>query len=154
MEGTGVMYGIDPNAGTITPEIYLRAALRGRFGNPQPYFYMVVAYNDMPRLRDVHLIGLGVFGPLPGHGNSAWYVTRDDGGHYELHEIASLSGRPLIAARTIVPSPFPEEQGQVLYIGGYDTNKQSSHNTAWIYRVGVDTALAPGLALDAGAAQP
>jgi hypothetical protein len=42
----------------------------------------------------------------------------------------------LWAVRTIVPSPFPEECGRVLYLGGADAGNDTPtwHNTAWIYR--------------------
>jgi hypothetical protein len=44
--------------------------------------------------------------------------------------------------RTIVPSPFPQEAGRVLYFGGADAGGGANpenpntqwHNTAWIYR--------------------
>jgi hypothetical protein len=80
---------------------------------------------------------------------SAWFLER--GSSYSLHEVPLLpfpyqrSGACLNSIRTIAVSPFPEDQGQVLYIGGYDVGNgpPARHNTAWAYKVGLDTALAP-----------
>jgi hypothetical protein len=73
--------------------------------------------------------------------NSTWYLTRDSKAHYSLFEVKPLGQKPLAAVRTIIESPFPEEIGKILYLGGYDNYNQQSHNTAWIYRVGIHTAL-------------
>jgi hypothetical protein len=48
----------------------------------------------------------------------------------------------LESIRTVTVSPFPEDQGQVIYLGGYDGGHVAHHNTAWLYRVGINTALA------------
>ena len=40
----------------------------------------------------------------------------------------------LRAPRTIIESLFPEEKGEFLYFGGYDSAGNSKHNTAWIYK--------------------
>jgi hypothetical protein len=45
--------------------------------------------------------------------------------------------------RSITVSPFPEDDGKVLYLGGFDTNVQPCHNSAWIQRVGFTTAMQP-----------
>jgi len=35
----------------------------------------------------------------------------------------------------VTPSPFPEEAGRVIYLGGFDAATPTSwHNTAWIFR--------------------
>jgi hypothetical protein len=41
--------------------------------------------------------------------------------------------------RSIRPSPFPGDDA--VYFAGFDTNKASAHNTAWIGRATVATAL-------------
>jgi len=53
---------------------------------------------------------------------------------YELKEITDPALPTLLSVRTIAASPFPADQGKVLFFGGYDANYQPSHNTAWIYR--------------------
>jgi len=116
--------------------------------------------------QSVHIIGLQAFCPLPGKEHSAWYLIRDANARYSLHEIRPVplipesgqpshhylsmvtNGRPtterspnLGAVRTIIVSPFASDTGHALYFGGYDTDGRPAHNTAWLYRVGLRTAL-------------
>ena len=134
---------------------------------------VIAAYNDMPLVESpltkesVRLIGLQAHCPLPGKQRSAWYLVRDSGAHYSLHEVPPISFSPesresphtylslmrssgrqsvetgpaLIAVRAIIVSPFAEDGGQALYLGGYDADLYPAHNTAWLYRVGLNTAL-------------
>jgi hypothetical protein len=111
--------------------------------------YVISAYNDMPLVADprsgslVNLIGLQAHNPK--RETSAWYLVRSKTGDYSLHEVPPLttgSPRGLIAVRTMHVSPFPADNGQVLYLGGYDADFKPSHNSAWLYRVGLQTALA------------
>jgi hypothetical protein len=67
-----------------------------------------------------------------------------------MHQAPPLLPQPyqrsdskLWAIRTLIVSPFPDDKGEVLYLGGYDAGFEPAHNTAWLYRVGIDTALAP-----------
>jgi hypothetical protein len=53
---------------------------------------------------------------------------------YELKEVIDPALPTLVSVRTIAVSPFPVDQGKVLYFGGYDANYQPSHNTGWIYK--------------------
>ena len=53
---------------------------------------------------------------------------------FEVAEITDPREPQLVATRTIVVSPFPEDQGRALYFAGYDCNSTPAHNTAWIYR--------------------
>ena len=65
---------------------------------------------------------------------------------YEQKEISDPALPTLVSVRTIAVSPFPADQGKVLYFGGYDANYQPSHNTAWIYRgsyIPAKTSLGP-----------
>jgi hypothetical protein len=43
-------------------------------------------------------------------------------------------GQSLRGTRAIEVSPFPEDACRVLYFGGADIGKQTSLNTAWIYK--------------------
>lgn len=68
-----------------------------------------------------------------------YFVRHDIDGiiSYEIVEVMDpqLDPEPkLVSIRTIVPSPFPEEEGNVLYLGGFDCNFIRAHNTGWIYR--------------------
>jgi hypothetical protein len=159
MEGVGQVLRINPTTGQAITEFRIERMLRKLWNGSG--FYMVAAYNDMPLLRDptsnelLYLIGLGVCPTLhqctlQGMENSAWYLTRDSQAHYSLFEVKPLSQKPLVAVRTIIESPFSEEAGKTLYLGGYDSDHKRSHNAAWIYRVGLHTALERGSQLASG----
>jgi len=115
----------------------------------------------------VNVMGLQTHCPVPGKEHSAWYLVRDREASYSLHEIrplpllpepgrssprylsriedgthAATAGTPnLVGMRAIVVSPFPDDAGQALYLGGYDADFRPAHDTAWLYRVGLGTAL-------------
>jgi hypothetical protein len=113
--------------------------------------YVVTAYNDMERVtdpktgEDLLLMGFGVFNNEYNPYNS-WYLVRHPDATYTMHEIPhifDLRGQPktLHGNRTIRVSPFAEDNGQVIYFGGFDCFNKTSHNTAWIYSVDIYTAL-------------
>jgi hypothetical protein len=123
--------------------------------------YVIAAYNDMARVRtsggDALLIGFMAFIPRNtptaaghevvdvGYGQTeggAWFLTRWPDGHYDLHQVTAAFGHPLVATRSIRASPFSGEADAV-YFAGYDANKATAHNTAWIARAGLSTWLAP-----------
>jgi hypothetical protein len=99
--------------------------------------------------RNAWLVGLGFAEgrhcPIPGKEHSSWFLARSATGSWTVHEIPSLGFQDphncIPAVRTIAVSPFPQDQGQVLYIGFYDANNHHCHNTAHIFRVGLATAL-------------
>jgi poly(A) polymerase len=74
--------------------------------------------------------------PLRCAGNGRYCIRHAKGANltYEVAEITDPREPQLVSTRTIARSPFPEDQGRVLYFGGYDCNGVPSHNTAWIYR--------------------
>ena len=69
-------------------------------------------------------------------GNGRYCIRHAQGASitYELAEITDPREPQLVATRTIVVSPFPEDQAKAFYFAGYDCNGVPSHNTAWIYR--------------------
>ena len=69
-------------------------------------------------------------------GNGRYCIRHTKGADisYEVAEITNPREPQLVATRTIVVSPFPEDQGRVLYFAGYDCHGVPSHNTGWIYR--------------------
>jgi hypothetical protein len=107
----------------------------------------LAAYNWMtpythPKTGEtVQLIGLWVNSPdrlTPPH-NGSYYLVRRNRGDYEWGNVYAPAhpvseGRQLRGTRTICVSPFPEDQGRVLYFGGFDAWGGPHHNTAWIYR--------------------
>jgi len=78
--------------------------------------------------------------------NAAWYLVRYDDGTYGHGRIFDPNnpipnrGIPggLRDARTICVSPFSEDHGRVLYLGGFNCGthymKEKLINTAWIYK--------------------
>lgn len=131
--------------------------------------YYIGAFNNIPTIRDpasgeaFSLIGLEQYNHIVGHERSAWFVSRNDAARYALHEVRELPLRPgdkplnpdlgLRAVRTFVVSPFPEDEGGVLFMGGFDPlyecgqTPKAEHlytlsDNGWIYRVGIHTALA------------
>ena len=111
----------------------------------------------MPERGDLLLIGFEAFippqAPTPrghsvvdvGYGRldaGGWYLVRYPNGRYDLRQITAspIRGQALVATRSIASSPFPNDAG-ALYFAGYDANKAPAHNTAWIFRASVATAL-------------
>jgi hypothetical protein len=154
-EGTsGDILRIDPHTGAAVVELQTRQFLIQQWGFPPLKQDVIAGYNDIPTVKDgpgeIRLFGLlsRNFNEM----NAAWVLSRASGDppRYDLHRVSapatwphSRSDDALWSVRTIAVSPFPEDQGQVLYLGGYDGHFQPDHNTAWLDRVGVDTVLAP-----------
>ena len=94
----------------------------------------------------VHLIGGWIHHPAGGElSRSAWMLVRDAAGHYTHLRVWNAAHPPaenifggLRGCRTICVSRFPEDQGRVIYCGGFDANglgtETKYRDTAWIYR--------------------
>lgn len=146
----GVVYRIDPaNNHAVTTELDIRAYFAKVLGVPTLRGPCLSAYNNFLPVTDpdtgekVHLLGLWINHPdgrTTELGASAWYLVRHaDGtyGHGRVFDPGHVRPNPprgLLATRTIEVSPFPEDKGRVLYLGGFDCANIESHNTAWIYR--------------------
>jgi hypothetical protein len=147
----GVVYRIDPEKNcAVTTELDIRAYFAQAWGVPASLpGPCLSAYNRLVPVTDpdtgetVHLIGLWVNHPGPRGGeqrSSAWYLVRHRDGTYGYNRVFDPKNplpsppRGLVATRTIEASPFPEDKGRVLYLGGYDCASIESHLTAWIYR--------------------
>jgi hypothetical protein len=174
MEGSGLLIRIDPtNNHSVTTELDVPRFLRERWRLPSYKDYVTPGYSGMPFIKDAVtgsyflIIGLEAHCPLPGKQHSAWYLVRDFGGRYSLHEVPplrlasgssqtpskylSMNGSPatdmrpnLVSVRTIAISPFPEGASHTLYLGGYDGENRPAHNTAWIYRATLQSAILEG----------
>jgi hypothetical protein len=159
VEGSeGRIVRIDPHNGSEVTDLDLGEFLSKAWG--MPIAYTIAAYNNFTKVhdsagREVLLIGFEAFVPpiapvAAGHtivdtGHShvesnAWYLVRRPNGHYDLHRISVSTGHPMIATRSIVPSPFLNDEN-ALYFGGYDANRTPSHNTAWLVRATLETAV-------------
>jgi hypothetical protein len=156
---------VDPREGSEATDLDLQDFLTRAWG--MRVNYTIAAYNDMtpvhPPPGHDHGSGgalmLGVMAfiprnqPIPaghsvvdvGYGQAesgAWYLVRWPDGHYDLHRVAADIEHPLVATRSILPSPFPGD-GDAVYFAGFDTNKAPVHNTAWIARAPLSAALEP-----------
>src|SRR4029077_14797260 len=111
-------------------------------------------YNDMTAIAGKLLIGLCAFvardaQPPAGHAivdvgygrveAGAWYLVRSSDGCYDLRQVTAPFPQAPVAVRSIRPSSFPGDDA--VYFAGFDTNKAPAHNTAWIARATVVTAL-------------
>lgn len=144
-EEPGVIEQIDPDTGTATVEFDIVEAYTRAWGSLGGGATLA-AYNDMPTAIDdatgeqVHLIGLWVNHPNrfePPNNGSNYLVRRSDAS-YELAAVYPTpdtvpAGRELRATRTILHSPFPDDD--TLFFAGYDAGGAGTkENTAWIYR--------------------
>ena len=143
---------IDPRDGSEATELDVDDFL-GRAWGMRPS-YVITAYNDMARVGNTLLLGVMAFiprsTPIPaghsvvdvGYGqveSGAWYLVRTPDARYALRQVTIASPQPLVATRTILRSPFAGDAA--IYFGGYDANKAPVHNTAWIARADLATAL-------------
>lgn len=74
----------------------------------------------------------------------ALYAVRDSRAHYAIREVNERHqpGDPnLVSVRSYALSPFPADNGQVIYFGGYDGNWVPNQDTAWIFRSTLTRAL-------------
>jgi hypothetical protein len=150
----GRIVRIDPRDKSEATEVDLSSFLAGRWGMRAGY--TIAAYNDMARVPETAggealLIGIEAFIPpgaaiAAGHNvvdvgygrvdASGWFLVRHPTGQYDLRQVAVPSGRALVSIRAIRLSPW-----QSIYFAGYDANKAPAHDTAWIMRATVSTAL-------------
>jgi hypothetical protein len=149
---TGAILWIDHTNRNAITEINLREFLTQKWGGPPSKRDILPAYNDMPLINlssgPTYFLSLLAFTPIAEMADSAFFITRSSERPpiYKLHEVKPLtfpyprSDSSLYSVRTIAVSPFPEDHGQVIYLGGYDGHFTPDHNTAWIYREGVNTA--------------
>ncbi|MGH8246058.1 MAG: hypothetical protein ACREUU_06475, partial [Gammaproteobacteria bacterium] len=140
LSGLGIISRIDPiggdprNGHRITQELDMRQFLGDEWRDGVPIeFEANVAYNDMPELMDpatgkpVRIMGMDVHHPdeydTP-EGNCAWYLIRHLDATYELGRVIDPTNTPpgpfLRSCRAERASPFPEEAGRVVYLGGFD----------------------------------
>jgi hypothetical protein len=151
--GAKIVY-LDPSDNnSVTTDIDLGAFLKEPLKElwSAEWNYIITAYNDMERVTDPNtgedLLLMGITHATPeGKSDLAWYLVRHPDATYTVHEIPYIfdpRGEPktLGGTRTIRVSPFAEDNGHVLYFGGFDTFGKTSHNTAWIYSADINTAL-------------
>ncbi|MBX9746998.1 MAG: hypothetical protein K2X34_08860 [Hyphomonadaceae bacterium] len=146
-EGPGTVYRLDhigPNWVLQNPVEYdANAALSAAAASPVTY--SVLANNTFTPLVDPdsgdtnHLMTIQT---RPNLGPDAWYALRSPTATYALKKISSAAltpVTPLTSTRTAIVSPFPEENGSVVYIGGFDVVDQPNHDSAYVLRAGMRT---------------
>jgi hypothetical protein len=145
----GVIERIDPrDHHRVTVELDIKAHFAKHWNLPRYTGAALSAYNritpwTVPGSGErVHLIGVAVGHPeqrnTPPH-NGSWYLLRHANGTYSTGYINDPAhpvpeGQSLRGTRAIEVSPFPEDACRVIYFGGADIGKQTSLNTAWIYK--------------------
>ncbi len=144
-----------------TVELSIRKLLQESWGAPVPGS-IIAAYSYMFPLEDpnsgrtVHI--MGVQGRIQRGPNNkryrpdtygGWYaggsyLIRESNQSYRLKEVDGRweSGKPkLVAPRAFAISPFPEDAGRYIYIGGFDCNFFPALDTAWVFRAPIATVL-------------
>jgi hypothetical protein len=112
-----------------------------------------LAVTDPTTAREVYLFGVQTSIPtdavLPTYGSGLYagglYVIRDGAGQYRVREVNGkfpAANPPLVSVRTYVLSPFPADQGEVIYFGGFDANYVPNSDMAWVFRTSLANALA------------
>ncbi|MCP4632412.1 MAG: hypothetical protein GY855_05760 [candidate division Zixibacteria bacterium] len=111
--------------------------------------YAIIAYNHATPYRlpnsneEVLFFGIEAKTNRTGNWNEwepgAYFFIRREDGEYIFKRIIDKShvgpqDQPLVAVRDMVVSPFPEDNGLVIYACGFDANHRDCHNTGWIYR--------------------
>jgi ribosomal protein S18 acetylase RimI-like enzyme len=143
-----VIERIDPQRDhQVTVEVNLKEYFGRAFHGGGKYIGPIrAAYNGFTAVNDphtgetVHLAGVQIYHPgFPESPyNGSHYLVRRLDGTYDWGPVFDprqplASGRSLDATRIITISPFPQDQGRVLYFGGYD-GPFVDNRTGWIYR--------------------
>lgn len=153
---------IDPNDNyKATVELKIRQLLQKSWATAVRGS-IIAAYSDMMPLKDpatgrmVHIVG--VQGRIErGQRNKEYrpdtffgwyaggsYLIRQSHQSYRLKEVNGrwAPGKPrLVAPRTFVISPFPDDAGGQVYFAGFDANFFPALDTAWIFRASIETVL-------------
>ena len=144
-----------------TVELQIRQLLEKNWGTAVTGS-IIAAYSRMLPLRDpatghtVHI--MGVQGRIERGGRDrtyrpdtffGWYaggsyLIRESDQGYRLKEVNGrwTPGKPnLVAPRTFVVSPFPDDAGGHVYFAGFDANFFPALDTAWVFRASIETVL-------------
>lgn len=142
LEGTvSKIYRITPGQNTPVTEIDIDTLMTSAFGFAGQYY--VVANSEMTWVTEP-ITGDSVLTITIQHHpanirDDAFYLIRKQVGNtitYSLKKIDNDVFSPLTilnSTRAIVPSPFTND-GNFVYLGGYDADNNISHNTAYVLR--------------------
>jgi hypothetical protein len=150
------IWRVDPNTGVGVAEIDMTDLTDQSWGCGYVCtVYQIDAYNNIPLIDGVRLIGQGTIyfnpsQPIPtGHtafsltsggsvDTNAYYTIRtppaagQTSGTYQMYDIPPLAVHQMVSTRAIALSPFPGDNA--IYFGGSDGNNTLQHNTAWVAR--------------------
>jgi hypothetical protein len=162
-QSQGWIYRLDPDGSggyRRTQEASLNTLMRNYLAG-NPVYSVLGAYNNILPVVDpatnetVYIIGFesligGQNYPTWGGNESrgwyagAMYAIRKGNGEYSVKEVNGPGDNDALAlesTRAYALSPFAQDYNNVIYFGGHDCNYNPSHNTAWIFRATLDTAL-------------
>jgi hypothetical protein len=141
----GVVERIDPNNNhEVTTELLIKPYFASAWNVPSYNGTALSAYNyftpDTLDGNPVWWMSLWVSeaaGNQPPT-NGAHFLVRSVDGSYRYQKVYDFAnpvpaGQNLRAIRTICKSPFPQDSG-TYFMGGYDCARDTSKNTAWIYK--------------------
>jgi hypothetical protein len=159
----GTVVRLDPNGSggyTSATEVVLDK-LVGQYLK-SPAYFVLGAYNDFLPVTDPatgqtdYIVGmevsLGKNSGLPTIWNSttggmyegALYAIRYPNETYRIGQVNGMfpaGNPPLVSIRTYAMSPFPSQNGSVIYFGGYDANDHLCLDTAWVFSTTLANAL-------------
>lgn len=150
-----------PDGHKATVELRIRQLLQKSWGTAVRGS-IIAAYSDMMPLknpatgRTVHI--MGVQGRIErGDRNKEYrpdtffgwyaggsYLIRESDRSYRLKEVNGrwAPGKPkLVAPRTFVISPFPDDAGGQVYFAGFDADFFPALDTTWVFRASIQTGL-------------
>ncbi|HYA57639.1 MAG TPA: hypothetical protein VEH57_04145 [Thermoplasmata archaeon] len=160
---TGEVVRLDPNGTggyTTTIEVDVASLVSKYLNTPTPF--ILGAYNDFLPVTDpstgntVYVFGMEAWisksTGLPtiwgdstgGMYQGALYAIRYDSDTYKIGQVNGIfptGNPPLVSTRTYATSPFPSDNGSVIYFGGYDANGHLCLDTAWVFKTTIANAL-------------
>jgi hypothetical protein len=135
------IYRITPGQTTPVTEIDIDTLMSKAFGFPGQYY--VIANSEMTWITEPttgdSVLTITIQHHPANIRDDAFYLTRKQVGSnitYSLKRIDNTVFSPLTilnSTRAVVPSPFPND-GNFVFVGGYDADNNISHNTAYVLR--------------------
>ena len=149
---------LDPApAGFVRTEETCLDRLISRYLDNTPVAFVLAGYNNFLPVSGRHLVGLEAWiggsrlrtvqgkDTKGGYYAGALYAIRDGASSYRVGEVNGRVGNnpALESTRAYTLSPFAEDRGQVVYMGGFDCNFVRCSDTAWVFRADTETVLRP-----------
>ncbi|MBC8099144.1 MAG: hypothetical protein H7Y11_06855, partial [Armatimonadetes bacterium] len=150
--GRGKMVRLDPQPTLpyrAVLELDIMANLSAAWGYDTTY--VVVANSDMTWIPDPTTGEAALFisvqhHPAQARDDAVYYIRRMAANGEPAYTLVTIDNTqldpPIVlnSTRAISLSPFAEDNGRVVYIGGYDADNVPSHNTAYALRASIEAA--------------